>query len=987
MRVLFVDDEPEILEQAEIFLERKEFGELEVETAVSAEEGLELLEEGSFEVVVSDYQMPEMDGLEFLKTVRDEMCSDIPFIVFTGKGREEVAMEALNLGADRYLQKGGDPKSQYGVLAQAIVQEWKHKRTKFERSKLEAEFSSLVEGAEDPIFTLDEDCRIIFANQAELDIHGLDLDEMVGRNFHELHDEEDAESLEKAVEKALSTGEAYREEVENGTHGAYIRTVSPIQNPETGEVDKVSVISKDISERKEIEEDLREREMILSDVVEGNPIPTFVLDKNHEIIFWNEALEDFSGIRRREIIGTDKQWKAFYEKARPVLADLIIDGADESLIEDYYGDNYSRSILKDAYEVVDFFPNLGERGKWLHFTAAPIKDKQDNIAGAIETLQDITERREAEEKLRKSEQEKSLILESSPDLITYQNLDHEVIWTNERAAKSTNEKPSELVGRKCYEIWHNREEPCEECPVEKATETGRIQSGEIEEPDGTTLLIFAAPVEDERGELIGILETALDITERKKLREKLEFKTGLLNDLMNNTPDMVYFKDKDTRFIEVSQSKAEEVDEPERDNLYGKTDFDYYPKERAEKSYNDDLHVIEQEEPLIKEEEKHKSQEGEEYWLEATKVPRYDDEGNVIGILGISRDITGRKKAEEKLNQYKIGIEASKDSIYMVDGDYRYIFANDEHISRLLDSGRISQKNEEEIIGKRYREVHPNEIAAEFEEKVDKVIRTKETQESEYKFPNMGRWSFRIYSPIIDGKSGKVEEVIIVSKDITDKKKAEKRKNFLHSLLRHDMRNKIQIIQGYHELLKEFDLSEEARCYLEKAAKTARDGVNLIEKVRTLRKTDEKHKTEKTEIGSIIKNVISKIGTQKIDKNIKIEIKYENLDFEVQGGTLLEELFLNIIENSIKHAGCDKILISGSEKEEKCIVTVEDDGKGIPDKMKDKVFQRGYKGESTEGTGLGLSLARRIAENYGGNIEVWDSDLGGARFDVFLKTI
>ncbi|KXA97080.1 hypothetical protein AKJ39_03750 [candidate division MSBL1 archaeon SCGC-AAA259J03] len=114
MKVLLVDDEADILEQAKVFLQR-ENDRLEVETAASAEEGLQKFSVEDYDAIVSDYQMPEVNGLDFLEIVRKEKESDVPFIIFTGKGREEVAMEALNLGADRYLQKGGDPRSQYGV--------------------------------------------------------------------------------------------------------------------------------------------------------------------------------------------------------------------------------------------------------------------------------------------------------------------------------------------------------------------------------------------------------------------------------------------------------------------------------------------------------------------------------------------------------------------------------------------------------------------------------------------------------------------------------------------------------------------------------------------------------------------------------------------------------------------------------------------------------------------------------------------------------
>jgi PAS domain S-box-containing protein len=115
--VLFVDDEPALLDIGKTYLER-EAG-VTVTTTQSAAEGLDLLKTTSFDAIVSDYQMPVMNGLAFLKEVRLRSPS-LPFIVFTGKGREDVVIEALNSGADQYIQKGGEPKSQYAELGHKI---------------------------------------------------------------------------------------------------------------------------------------------------------------------------------------------------------------------------------------------------------------------------------------------------------------------------------------------------------------------------------------------------------------------------------------------------------------------------------------------------------------------------------------------------------------------------------------------------------------------------------------------------------------------------------------------------------------------------------------------------------------------------------------------------------------------------------------------------------------------------------------------------
>ena len=106
MKILMVDDERGILEQGKLFMGSKN-DRFDIDTVLSAEKALEMIENAEYDVIVSDYKMPGMDGLEFLEEIREVRGLDIPFIVFTGRGREKVAMEALNLGADRYFQKGG----------------------------------------------------------------------------------------------------------------------------------------------------------------------------------------------------------------------------------------------------------------------------------------------------------------------------------------------------------------------------------------------------------------------------------------------------------------------------------------------------------------------------------------------------------------------------------------------------------------------------------------------------------------------------------------------------------------------------------------------------------------------------------------------------------------------------------------------------------------------------------------------------------------
>jgi len=140
---------------------------------------------------------------------------------------------------------------------------------------------------------------------------------------------------------------------------------------------------------------------MLAKIIDGSSIASFVINRHHKVTHWNIAIEALTGIKREEVIGTDEQWRPFYTEKRPVMADLIVDGASADKIEVYYRDKCRRSRLLDgAYEAEDFYQDFGRNGKWLHFTASPIRDDNGEIIGAIETLEDITERKRAEENLR-----------------------------------------------------------------------------------------------------------------------------------------------------------------------------------------------------------------------------------------------------------------------------------------------------------------------------------------------------------------------------------------------------------------------------------------------------------------------------------------------------------------------------------------------------------------------------------------------------------
>jgi len=162
-------------------------------------------------------------------------------------------------------------------------------------------------------------------------------------------------------------------------------------------------VIRDITGHKQAEEALRESEQRLKIILHGSPISTFVIDKDHRVIYWNEALEHLSGIKTEDIVGTCDHWEAFYEDKRPCMADLIVDRALEAIPEWYPGKFIKSELINEAYEAIDFFPSLKGKGKWLRFTAAAIRNTAGDLVGAIETLEDITESKQTDEERKRLE--------------------------------------------------------------------------------------------------------------------------------------------------------------------------------------------------------------------------------------------------------------------------------------------------------------------------------------------------------------------------------------------------------------------------------------------------------------------------------------------------------------------------------------------------------------------------------------------------------
>jgi PAS domain S-box-containing protein len=194
---------------------------------------------------------------------------------------------------------------------------------------------------------------------------------------------------------------------------------------------RVRELEQALAESREAHEALKESEKRLSLIIQGSPIPTLVIDKNHVITHCNKAYEKLKGIPSDRMVGTRNQWMTFYSKARPVMVDFLVDGVPEHEILRHFGDNARKSsLVEGGYEAELFFPNLGINGQWLFFTSAPLRDESGRVVGAVETFQDVTGRKRAEEALQRSEKRFRTLLDFVPYPIGVFDMKSRVTYVN-----------------------------------------------------------------------------------------------------------------------------------------------------------------------------------------------------------------------------------------------------------------------------------------------------------------------------------------------------------------------------------------------------------------------------------------------------------------------------------------------------------------------------------------------------------------------------
>lgn len=500
-------------------------------------------------------------------------------------------------------------------------------------------YRALIENISDVIVIIDERRWIRFVSPSVSNVFGHLPADLIGADLLDLTHPDDYETFHVALERAIhDPWHAHRIEHRLRHYNGTWRNCETVAQSYAREYGMDIVLSiRDITERQQVSAALAAERNLLRTMVDAIPDSIFVKDTQGRFILNNAYhLQTLGATTQEQVLG-----KTLFDFHPPDLA------------EKYYADD--QYVLTTGQPIIEseeqyLHQRRGER-RWHLMTKVPLRDAQGNIIGLVGVGRDITERKKMEDELRRSLKEWQDIFNAIGHPTFILDVQHGIIAANPAALKQLGKTENEVLGKRCYDLFHDTAAPPTNCPMETLIRTGAMQTVEMEmQTVAGTFLVSCTPVLDAQGRLEKIIHLATDVTELKRVQTELQEANARFYALVEGIPDIVYLKDTQGRNLYVNRAYEEFVGTT-RTNIIGKRDDEIMPPDLATQCAKSDAWVFDTGAP-IRIEESTTDREGNPVWYETLKNPIHDASGNLIGLVGVSRNVTERKRAEATIREY-----------------------------------------------------------------------------------------------------------------------------------------------------------------------------------------------------------------------------------------------------------------------------------------------------------------------------------------------
>ncbi len=584
------------------------------------------------------------------------------------------------------------------------------------------------------------------------------------------------------------------------------------------------------------------------------------------------------------------------------------------------------------------------------------------------------------------------------------DLEGRITYANQTVCKLLGREPEELMGT---QFWMQYPPPFRGRLMDEIVPgvlEGRQWKGELAlmTKDGKQVptLENLFLVRDADGNPRYFADVIIDVTEHKEIQAKLEQSRYLLDSLMDNLPHNIYFKDLESRFIRINKALTECFGLDDPSEAFGKSDHDFFTEEHAQPAMADEQEIMRTGKPILDKEEKETWSDRPTTWAVTTKMPLYDESGNVVGTFGVSRDITAQRRAQEALRtsemRYRTLYNSSRDAIMVLTATEGFVSGNPAAVKI------FGCRDEDE-----FTSCTPADLSPEYQP--DGTLSTVKAQQMMATAMTEGSHFFEWKHRRIDGSEffatvlltrmelEDKEYLQATVRDITDQKLAaeelrvakeaaetanEAKSEFL-ARMSHEIRTPMNAVIGMTELLLDTDMSSTQHEYLELVRESAESLMSVINDILDFSRIE----AGKLELGSMtfdlresVGDTMKALGIRAHADGLELACRFASEVPERLVGDLdrLRQIIVNLVGNAIKFTEDGEVVLnveveSRSDDNVSLHFSVRDTGIGIPTEKCSTIFDAfeqvdGSRTRKFGGSGLGLAICSRLVGMMGGRI-------------------